>query len=59
MLQMASSAHREGGSPELVMDFAQPEHITAGQYYDERAAKLSALIDEEIKVSGSLWFFLH
>ncbi|KAG6890450.1 hypothetical protein C0992_001644 [Termitomyces sp. T32_za158] len=31
------------------MDFAQPEHITAGQYYDERAAKLSALIDEELK----------
>ncbi|KAG6877925.1 hypothetical protein C0993_002211 [Termitomyces sp. T159_Od127] len=31
------------------MDFAQPENVTAGQYYDEGAAKLSALIDEEIK----------
>ncbi|KAG5340304.1 hypothetical protein C0989_002197 [Termitomyces sp. Mn162] len=31
------------------MDFMQPEHITAGQYYDERAAKISALIDEELR----------
>ncbi|KNZ76564.1 Guanine nucleotide-binding protein alpha-4 subunit [Termitomyces sp. J132] len=43
---MASPRH---GSPGLIMDFMQPEHITAGQYYDERAAKISALIDEELR----------
>ncbi|KAG6902511.1 hypothetical protein C0995_015703 [Termitomyces sp. Mi166 len=36
------------------MDFAQPDDITAGQYYDEGAAKISALIDEELKASGFL-----
>jgi len=31
------------------MDFAKPEHITAGEYYDESAVKISNLIDEELR----------
>ncbi|KAG6864968.1 hypothetical protein C0991_005917 [Blastosporella zonata] len=48
---MASSPHREGAvSPELAtMDFARPEHVAAGEYYNEHALRISNLIDEELK----------
>ncbi|KAG6909685.1 hypothetical protein DXG01_016092 [Tephrocybe rancida] len=48
---MSSPPHREGTiSPELTtMVFERPEHITAGEYYDEKAVKISNLIDEELR----------
>ncbi|KAG5643323.1 hypothetical protein DXG03_001207 [Asterophora parasitica] len=37
-------------SSEIVsMDFTQPEHATARAYYDEKAVRISNLIDEELK----------
>ncbi|KAF5386063.1 hypothetical protein D9615_002701 [Tricholomella constricta] len=48
---MATSSDRRAVySPDLIqMDFAQPEHITAGEYYDEQAIRISNSIDEELK----------
>ncbi|GLB45005.1 putative alpha subunit [Lyophyllum shimeji] len=48
---MRSSPGREATiSPDLIpMDFAKPEHITAGEYFDEQAVKISNLIDEELR----------
>ncbi|KAF8069936.1 guanine nucleotide binding protein, alpha subunit [Lyophyllum atratum] len=48
---MPSSPGRAAStSPDLIpMDFAKPEHLTAGENYDEKATRISNLIDEELR----------